>query len=112
MKAAATLLLATVAFAIETEDRYENGKHTPDLNEHYDNNDNKHSHYGGDQAASPAYPAAPDLHQAVDAFDTYGTLFGEHRYQLQVAKTGNMLIGTEALRESIAGRQYRIHHAR
>ena len=111
MKVAASLL-AAVTFAIETGDNYDNGKHQPAVNEHFDNTDASHQHYGGDQAASPAYPAAPDLHQAVDAFDTYGTLFGEHRYQLQVAKTGNMLIGTEALRESIAGLQYRIHHAR
>lgn len=102
MKVAASLL-AAVTFAIETGDNYDNGKHQPAVNEHFDNTDASHQHYGGDQAASPAYPAAPDLHQAVDAFDTYGTLFGEHRYQLQVAKTGNMLIGTEALRESIAG---------
>ena len=51
---------------------------------------------------------APNFHDAVDAFDTYGTLFGEHRYQLQVMKTGNMLIGTEALRESIAALRERI----
>ena len=111
MKVAA-ILLAAVAYASESQDNYDNGKHRPEVNDHYDNSDSSHQHYGGDQAASPAYPAAPDLHQAVDAFDTYGTLFGEHRYQLQVAKTGNMLIGTEALRESIAGLQYRIHHAR
>jgi hypothetical protein len=48
----------------------------------------------------------------VNAFDSYGTLFGEHRYQLQVAKTGNMLIGTEALREAISGLQARVQSAR
>ena len=82
------------------------------LNDHYDNNDSSHHHYGGDQPASPAYPNAPEFTKAVDAFDTYGTLFGEHRYQLQVAKTGNMLIGTEALREAIAKLQERVHEAR
>lgn len=109
MKAFAASLLAAVSFA--AEDIYENGRHHPELNDHYDNNDHAHNHYGASSAASPAYPAAPDFHQAVDAFDTYGTLFGEHRYQLQVAKTGNMLIGTEALRESISNLQYRVHAA-
>ena len=109
MKAFAASLLAAVSFA--AEEIYENGRHHPELNSHYDNSDHAHNHYGGSSAASPAYPAAPDLNQAVDAFDAYGTLFGEHRYQLQVAKTGNMLIGTEALRESIANLQYRVHAA-
>jgi len=47
---------------------------------------------------------------AVDSFDTYGTLFGEHRYQLQVAKTANMMIGVEALREAIAALEERVAH--
>ena len=83
-----------------------------ELNSHFDNPDATHQHYGQDQPASPAYPNAPDFTSAVEAFDTYGTLFGEHRYQLQVAKTGNMLIGTEALREAIAGLQSRVGSAR
>ena len=108
MRVLAASLLAAAALA----DSYNEGHHHPEVNDHFDNSDSNHQHYGGDGAASPAYPAAPDFSQAVGAFDTYGTLFGEHRYQLQVAKTGNMLIGTEALRESISGLQYRVHHAR
>lgn len=49
---------------------------------------------------------------AVDYFDPEGTLFGEHRYQMQVAKTGNMLVGTEALRESITRLRDRLEKAR
>lgn len=79
MKVFAASLLAVAAFA--GEDVY-GGQVRPTLNSHYDNNDTTHQHYGGDGAASPAYPAAPDFNKAVDAFDTYGTLFGEHRYQL------------------------------
>jgi len=78
------------------------------LNANYDNLDPNHNFFGGDFPASPAYPNVPDLSQAVGHFDPDGTLFGEHRYQLQVAKTGNMLIGTEALRESIAQIRNRI----
>ena len=51
----------------------------------------------------------PHIGDAVKAFDTFGTLFGEHRYQLQVAKTAEMLVGTEALREAISGLQDRVH---
>ena len=84
------------------------------MNSHYDYNDPTHHHYGSSSPASPAAPVGHDfnLAQAVNAFDPHGTLFGEHRYQFQVAKTGNMLIGTEALRESIATLQDRVHHAR
>ena len=110
MRVIAASLIAAAAIAGDYNDASQHSHY--DLNDHFDNNDHSHQHYGGDGAASPAYPAAPDFHQAVDAFDTYGTLFGEHRYQLQVAKTGNMLIGTEAIRESIASLQYRVHHAR
>ena len=52
------------------------------LNDHYDNSDEQHHHYGSDKPASPAYPNAPEFSKAVNAFDSYGTLFGEHRYQL------------------------------
>lgn len=96
MRVLAASLLAAAAVAV------------PELNSHYDNHDIHHEHYGSATAASPAYPAAPDFNDAVAAFDSYGTLFGEHRYQLQVAKTGNMLIGTEALRESIDALQRRV----
>ena len=105
MKVFATALLVGASAALEAEAGWE-------PNGHYDNPDSSHMHYGGDQPASPAYPTAPDLHAAVHAFDVEGTLFGEHRYQLQVAKTGYMLIGTEALRESIAALQDRVAHAR
>lgn len=109
MKAfAASLLVAASAAADVSADPY-NPHYT--LNEHYDNHDTDHHHYGGPQPASPAYPSVPNFQQAVDHFDSYGTLFGEHRYQLQVAKTGNMLIGTEALRESIAQLKDRVNHA-
>lgn len=108
MKAFFTSLLAAVAVAEVTHGA---GGHY-ELNPTYDNPDTTHQHYGSDSPASPAYPNAPDFNAAVGAFDTYGTLFGEHRYQLQVAKTGNMLIGTEALREAIAGLQSRVSTAR
>lgn len=109
MKVFAASLLAAATAALEAED-ISNGHYT--LNDHFDHDDAQHHHYGSDAAASPAYPTVPDFGQAVDAFDTYGTLFGEHRYQLQVMKTGNMLIGTEALRESISALRDRVHHAR
>ena len=105
MKAFAASLLIGAAAALEAEAGWE-------PNNHYDHSDTQHMHYGGPQPASPSYPSVPDLHDAVDAFDVDGTLFGEHRYQLQVAKTGYMLIGTEALRESIAALQDRVAHAR
>jgi transcription termination factor NusB len=54
----------------------------------------------------------PDFGAAVDAFDIEGTLFGEHRYQLQVGKTANMLIATEALRASLEGIQARLDYIR
>ena len=113
MKVFATAMLAGAAAAIDAEgaDHSHGDPHyTP--NAHYDHDDAAHHHYGAAEPASPAYPAAPKLNEAVDAFDTYGTLFGEHRYQLQVAKTGYMLIGTEAIRESIASLQDRLAHGR
>ena len=98
MKAIATSLLLGLAAAEYT------------LNSTYDNPDAGHLYYGEPNPASPSMPYAPDLHDAVDAFDPHGTLFGEHRYQLQVAKTGNMLIGVEAIRESIAALENRVHY--
>ena len=53
-----------------------------ELNSHFDNHDVNHQHYGSDSPASPAYPTAPNFKEAVGSFDSYGTLFGEHRYQL------------------------------
>ena len=105
-------IASLLAIAVVAEDHPHGAHGHYELNDHYDNHDAGHQHYGGDQPASPAYPNAPDFNAAVGAFDNYGTLFGEHRYQLQVAKTGNMLIGTEALREAIAGLQRRVGDAR
>jgi len=102
---AALFTVAAMAGDVGSHGHYE-------LNAHYDNHDGAHQYYGSDSAASPAYPTAPNFTDAVDAFDTHGTLFGEQRYQLQVAKTGNMLIGTEALREAIAALQKRVSSAR
>lgn len=82
------------------------------LNQNYDNVDPDHHYFGTGHPASPAYPTVPKLEMAVDYFDPEGTLFGEHRYQMQVAKTGNMLVGTEALRESITRLRDRLEKAR
>lgn len=79
-------------------------------NEHYDYSDQEHKYYGTEVPASPGIVQTPGMGSAVDSFDTYGTLFGENRYQLQVAKTANMLIGTEALREAIASLEERVAH--
>lgn len=78
------------------------------LNSHYDNSDPSHYYYGSDSASSPAYPTVPEYSVAVDHFDDHGTLFGEHRYQLQVGKTANMLIAVDALRQSIYDLAHRI----
>ena len=109
MKAFAATLLAGAAAAVDTlnsmiQDRYS-------LNDNYDYPDSGHYHFGGDQPSSPAYPIVPDLSNAVGAFDEFGTLFGEHRYQLQVDKTADMMIGTEALRAAIASLEDRVAHA-
>lgn len=103
-------MLAAAAAAAEAEaeiishDNYS-------LNSNYDYPDPTHYFYGGEYAASGSFPVAPSLADAVSNFDNSGTLFGEHRYQLQVAKTANMLIAVEALRESVAAIQDRVVHA-
>lgn len=116
-----TIVALTMAAAVQaidsTSEQYDthhdlNMMHHEQLNAHYDNTDPEHHYYGTQDAASPAYPAAPMLHEAVNAFNPHGTLFGEHRYQLQVGKTGNMLIGTEALRVAVANLQARVSAAR
>ena len=108
MKVFAVTLLAGAAAAADAQhssiDHYT-------INDHYDHDDHAHMHYGGDQAASPAFPDVPVYADAVGAFDSYGTLFGEHRYQCAVENTGYMLIGTEALRESILSLEERVAHA-
>ena len=98
MNFTAVTLLAAVASAAGVEGIISD--HVQ-LNANYDNVDPDHHYFGTGHPASPAYPTVPKLEMAVDYFDPEGTLFGEHRYQLQTAKTANMLIGTEALRESI-----------
>jgi hypothetical protein len=108
MKVFAVTLLAGAAAATEAQ-HSSTDHHT--MNDHYDHDDVDHMHYGSEDPASPAFPDVPVLEDAVGAFDPYGTLFGEHRYQLQVEKTANMLIGTEALREAIAGLEERVAHA-
>jgi len=60
--------------------------------------------------ASPALASSPDLNAAVDSFNTSGTAFGEHRYQLMVAATANMLISTEAIREAVSALEERVAH--
>ena len=82
MKAFAASLLIAAAAATEVQGDYHDINPHYELNGHYDNHDAEHHHYGGAQPASPAYPSVPDFQQAVDHFDSYGTLFGEHRYQL------------------------------
>ena len=98
MKSVAITLLASVASAAGVEGIISD--HVQ-LNANYDNQDSDHHYFGSGHPASPAYPTVPKLDMAVDYFDPEGTLFGEHRYQLQTSKTANMLIGTEALREQI-----------
>ena len=114
MKQAFTTALLAAAAAASAADADQPGyvniqKDHLHLNDHYDNGDKTHHHYSGKGAASPARPSVPGIGEAVKAFNTYGTLFGEHRYQLQVAKTGEMLVGTEALREAISGLQDRVY---
>lgn len=112
MKAFAASLLAAAAVATEGQSGYDNYDPHYVPNSHYDNHDPEHHHYGSSAPASPAFPTVPSFQAAVDHFKPEGTLFGEHRYQLQVAKTGNMLIATEALRESISQLKDRVNHAK
>ena len=51
----------------------------------------------------------PEFTDAVNAFDDEGTLFGEHRYQLQMGKTSHTLIATEALREAVKDIEKRVY---
>ena len=99
MKSTAFALIAAFAGAAEVEGIISD--HVK-LNKNYDNADPEHHYFGTGHPASPAYPTVPPLEKAVDYFDTEATLFGEHRYQLQTAKTASMLIATEAIRQSVA----------
>ena len=79
-------------------------------NSSYDYTDAEHMYYGGSMPAVPAIANTPDLNAAVDSFNSMGTAFGEHRYQLMVAATANMLISTEAIREAVAVLEERVAH--
>jgi hypothetical protein len=64
-----------------------------------------YDHYHNDFNAGHASAAdlgLPDLETQIKGFEYRETLFGTENYQLQVAKTANMLIATEALRLSTA----------
>ncbi len=84
MKTFAAALLATSAAA---DDHYDDGHYHNDYNTGY---------------ASSAALLTPNFSEQVSGFWYRGTLFGTENYQLQVAKTANMLIATEALRLSTA----------
>ena len=61
--------------------------------------------------ASGADLTLPSFTEQVKGFEYRETLFGTENYQLQVAKTANMLIATEALRLSTANLQNRVEYA-
>ena len=64
-----------------------------------------YDHYHNDYNtgyASAADLTLPNFTDQVQHFEYRETLFGTENYQLQVAKTANMLIATEALRLSTA----------
>lgn len=71
-------------------------------------------HYHNDQNtgyASGQNLSLPSFTEQVKGFEYRETLFGTENYQLQVAKTANMLIATEALRLSTANLQNRVEYA-
>ena len=61
--------------------------------------------------ASSAPLLTPNFSEQIEGFKYRDTLFGVENYQLQVAKTANMLIATEALRLSTANLQNRVEYA-
>merc|ERR1712060_330119 len=74
----------------------------------------EHGHYHNDYNtgyASSADLTLPSFTEQVKGFEYRDTLFGTENYQLQVAKTANMLIATEALRLSTANLQNRVEYA-
>lgn len=105
--APAMLTAAVVAQYDEYEHPHERGY---EPNATYDYQDSEHMYYGGSMPAVPAVTNSPDLNAAVDSFNTHGTAFGEHRYQLMVAATANMLISTEAIREAVSTLEERVAH--
>ena len=73
-----------------------------------------YDHYHNDYNtgyASAADLTLPSFTEQVKGFEYRETLFGTENYQLQVAKTANMLIATEALRLSTANLQNRVEYA-
>ena len=72
--------------------------------------DHYHNEYNAN-VASGADLTLPDFAEQVKGFEYRETLFGTENYQLQVAKTANMLIATEALRLSTANLQNRVEYA-
>ena len=73
-----------------------------------------YDHYHNDYNtgyASAADLSLPTFTEQVKGFEYRETLFGTENYQLQVAKTANMLIATEALRLSTANLQNRVEYA-
>jgi len=105
--APALLTAAVIAQEYEYEHPQERGY---EPNATYDYADSEHMYYGGPMPAVPAVTNSPDLNAAVDSFNTHGTAFGEHRYQLMVAATANMLISTEAIREAVSSLEERVAH--
>ena len=98
MKTFAAAIIAAVAVADVHDDPYASHGH-----DHHDHN--------------TGYASSYDIHLAesfgeqVGNFEYRDTLFGTENYQLQVAKTANMLIATEALRLSTANLQNRVEYA-
>lgn len=92
---AAALLVATAVAEHET----------------YADADHYHNEYNGEGYASSIGLTLPTMEEHMHDFEYRDTLFGTENYQLQVAKTANMLIATEALRLSTANLQNRVEYA-
>lgn len=76
----------------------------------YSGADHYHNDYNtGYASAAPLLTAK--FSEQMESFKMKNTLFGTENYQLQVAKTANMLIATEALRLSTANLQNRVEYA-
>ena len=77
----------------------------------YASADHYHNDYNGEGYASSLGLTLPTMEEHMHEFEYRDTLFGTENYQLQVAKTANMLIATEALRLSTANLQNRVEYA-
>ena len=77
----------------------------------YHSDDHYHNDYNGEGYASSLNLTLPTMEEHMHDFEYRDTLFGTENYQLQVAKTANMLIATEALRLSTANLQNRVEYA-